>query len=358
MDKQLESRNFEFLRTDHPLLVEYALRAELNAYSDPNTSLIKTRQVAECMARSIACRAGMDCSDNEFDAVLGLLRRQDIVPRHVLEHLEHTQRFGNAAAHKHLSDPRTALQALICAYEAAKWFAREVLRKPDFQRGPFRPLPTPKDATLALKEEIEHLQQQVVRDKLAATATEAQFLEQLAIATREAADYQQQAEQYKLALVEQDRSLIQLETQFTDRLRRITRAAQSKPFQSFVDRSNSLGRRNEESLPLFQLRISTGMKSRCHGETMIVVQISRGGFITQICPKCLDYDTKETLSYADFVDLNLYIACARCSHRAEPGKVKYSNYGYRCPHCGWTVELALLLPEYSDIRPFDDEEDA
>ena len=50
MPEQLSSRNFEFLQDYDPLLVEYALKAETTAYSDPNTSLLKTRQFGEWLA--------------------------------------------------------------------------------------------------------------------------------------------------------------------------------------------------------------------------------------------------------------------------------------------------------------------
>ena len=42
---EVESRNFGFLKQHDPLLVVYAARAEVYVFDDPNTSLVKMRQV-------------------------------------------------------------------------------------------------------------------------------------------------------------------------------------------------------------------------------------------------------------------------------------------------------------------------
>ncbi len=52
MPEHLSFRNFEFLQDYDPLLVEYALKAETTAYSDPNTSLLKTRHLAHAVRQS------------------------------------------------------------------------------------------------------------------------------------------------------------------------------------------------------------------------------------------------------------------------------------------------------------------
>lgn len=51
-----ESPNFGILASHDPMLLQYAARAELYVFSDPNTALIKLRQFAETLARSAAAR--------------------------------------------------------------------------------------------------------------------------------------------------------------------------------------------------------------------------------------------------------------------------------------------------------------
>ena len=351
MGELRHSRNFGFLNEYDPLLVEYGLRAELNAYSDPNTSLIKTRQFGELLARSTAYHASMDCSNHKFDEILGLLKRQGLIPGEVLADFNQVRLYGNDAAHEHKCDCTAALQSLILAHRLAKWFMQCVLKKVDFCAGAFKPLPTPEDATRELMEEIEFLRKQAAISELATTATEAQKQELVKKLEREAAEYQVELTRQATVLQEREIDLRLLELKSQTRLKQVISVANSGVFQSFIERSelsaSRTGKRDLDSLPLMQLRIMTGQKCYLCQEPMIVVQSMSGGFITQNCTKC---NTSKSVSKAGFYELaeSVYVSCPDCRKRMGSSMVR-KNYGFCCDGCGRSYELAALAPHYSDI---------
>lgn len=354
MTGDLTSRNFEFLRGYDPLLVEYALRAELYVYSDPNASLFKSRQFGELIAKSTASRAGMDCAEMSFEETVGLLKRQQLISRETVGLFTHVRLAGNAAAHEHAKDRNAALQSLICTYELAKWFNQSVLKDTNLNAGPFKPPPKPQDATRELKDEIEFLRQEAAKAELAASATEAEIRQLAEKLEREATKHHAELIKQESVLRERAGELKRLERESMARLKQVIAVAASEPFQSFVTRSEwsalRIGSRSGDGLPLTQLRILGGRTSECCGAPMILVQGSRGGWVDQNCPKC---NRSKLLSDHEFRSLNIYVACGRCRRQAEPTKVG-SNYGYRCTHCGWECELASLVPHYSDVEPLKD----
>jgi hypothetical protein len=354
MTDKPKSRNFEFLRGYDPLLAEYGLRAELYVYTDPNASLVKSRQFAEVVAKSTANRAGLDCTDISFEETVGMMKRQRLIPREVVGYLTQLRLAGNAAAHEHERDRNAALQSLICAYELAKWFNRSILNDTGQDAGPFKPPPKPEDATRELREEIDFLRQEAARFELAASATEADIRTLSQKLEQEAAQYHAELVRQESELREREGDLQRLERESRERLRQVTAVAASEPFQSFVARSavsaSRIGRRGEGELPLTQLRIVTGRTSKCCGAPMIIVQSKSGGWVRQSCSGCNNRNSTRRLSQDEFLQLPVYVACAKCRRRAEPSMIR-RNYGYRCNRCGWECELASLVPHYTDAEP-------
>ena len=352
MPDDLRSRNFECLRDYDPLLVEYGLRAELYANSDPNASLLKSRQLAEVLAKSTACHAGMDCTENTFEETVGVLRRQRIVTQETISNFTIVRLAGNAAAHKHENDRVTALQSLICAYELAKWFTKSVLDDSTKKIGAFKPPPVPEDATRELREEIDFLREESAKAKLAESANEAEVRKLKNQLEQEAADYHKTLSQKGSLLRQRDDELAGMEQRSKERLKQILPMATSKSFRSFVYRSKEsaerTGTRDDSTLPLTQIRLATGLISHCCNVDMVIAQVMSGGFIKQCCPACNDKTNAMTLARDEFFRLDVYLACAKCQRRAKPTMIG-NNYGYRCGHCGWSCELVSLVPHYDDI---------
>ena len=55
--------NFEFLKDHDPLLLQLATTAESAFVPDPNTTLLKLRQLGEAMAQDIASRLGVEADE-------------------------------------------------------------------------------------------------------------------------------------------------------------------------------------------------------------------------------------------------------------------------------------------------------
>jgi hypothetical protein len=329
------------------VLDQYAFVAELTAYCDPNTSLMKTRQVAEVLAKSTAAHAGMDCADNTFDETIGLLKRQRIIPMDVFWKFDHVRLDGNEAAHKHKREPTAALQSLICAHELAKWFKINVLNDLNFRPEPFKPLPKPVDASVELRKEIDFLRDEVARSQLAADASESQVKELSEKLEREAIAYKEIIRDKMLDVMARDNVLARLQKESKQRLKELAAVAESKTFQSFVTRSRQsamrLGKLDSDSLPLTQLRITTGANSWCCGAPYVIVQSMGGGWVSKNCVKC---NRRNKLSVEEFVKLHICVLCGNCGNQTQRAIVG-KNYGYECS-CGWKCELAAVVPHYLD----------
>lgn len=59
-----EPTNFGFLAEHDPLFVQIAFAAEKAFSSDPNTTLIKLRQLGEALAQHIAALAGIEFNEH------------------------------------------------------------------------------------------------------------------------------------------------------------------------------------------------------------------------------------------------------------------------------------------------------
>ena len=58
--------NFDFLIEHSQLLAQLAKTAEASFVSDPNTTMVKLRQLTEALAKDIAARVGIDVDDHDY----------------------------------------------------------------------------------------------------------------------------------------------------------------------------------------------------------------------------------------------------------------------------------------------------
>lgn len=84
---------------------------------DPNTSLLKLRQLAELLAQLIASKIGLFISADESQYEL-LRRLQDngILPREIAQLFAEVRRAGNAASHEMTRDHGRALATMKIAW--------------------------------------------------------------------------------------------------------------------------------------------------------------------------------------------------------------------------------------------------
>ena len=59
----METTNFSFLKKYEPLFFQLATTAEKAFSADPNTTLLKLRQLGEALAQDVACRIGLDVGE-------------------------------------------------------------------------------------------------------------------------------------------------------------------------------------------------------------------------------------------------------------------------------------------------------
>lgn len=164
--------NFKFLAKHDALLVQLASTAESAFVPDPNTTLVKLRQLAEALAQDIAARLGIE-SDNQTRQI-DLLREIDYklrLDRNINEAFHQLRILGNKATHDFTSSThRNALIALRIAFALSGWYYKTFggQQANNFVLGKFI---KPKDPSLHVREMEEklrtiELQQQRTSERL------------------------------------------------------------------------------------------------------------------------------------------------------------------------------------------------
>lgn len=149
--------NFAHLKAHDEQLVRLGMLAERYFAEDPNTALLKLRQLAELLAQLVAAKVGLYTSREE--AQYDLLRRlqdQGVLPREVALLFGEVRRAGNAASHVIVGDHRTALSVLKITWQLGVWFHRTFANSA-FNSGPFVPPSPPKDESEELRAELTAL---------------------------------------------------------------------------------------------------------------------------------------------------------------------------------------------------------
>ena len=193
------STNFVHLRSYDEQLFRLGSLAERYFPEDPNTALIKLRQLGERLAQQVASRFGVFTSAQETQ--LALIRRLEfdgLIEREVSALFHDLRSKGNDATHGLYGDHASALSTLKIAWQLGVWFHR-TFSDAEFRSGPFRPPQPPADESEGLRAELASLQSALdafraqggaVAEQL--SATEAQL--------QQALDDQQQWEQLATAV--------------------------------------------------------------------------------------------------------------------------------------------------------------
>ena len=202
--------NFSVLSQHDEQLLRLGMLAEKYFAEDPNTCLLKLRQLAESLTQLLAARSGLYVSPEETQ--YELLRRlldSSVLPREIYQIFGEIRRAGNAASHDFSGDHRTALTALKLAWQLSLWFHR-TFKDAGYKSGPFIPPKAPKDETADLRVELDRLRSALadyqathseVTEKL--SATEARLRE----AQDEQAFWESMAAETEQAKLELEKSL-------------------------------------------------------------------------------------------------------------------------------------------------------
>ncbi len=189
--------NFGHLHEHSEQLLRLGLLAEKYFAEDPNTCLLKLRQLAELLAQMVAAQVGVFVSADESQRdLLRRLQDQGILPREIAQLFDVIRRSGNSANHAFTDDHRMALDNLKIAWQLSLWFHR-TFKNPGFKSGAFIPPMAPAAESAELRSELARLtealqayeatQQETVQQLEAVSATlktaqeEQLFWEQMAI---------------------------------------------------------------------------------------------------------------------------------------------------------------------------------
>lgn len=143
---------------------------------DPNTSLLKLRQLTELLAQHAATYVGEFTSTEESQyELVRRLQDQGILTREIAQLFGEVRRTGNAASHRMAGDHYTALSALKVTWQLGIWFHR-TFQDNTYNPGPFVPPQPPADDSEDLHAELERLSHALAEHQ----AAHAQATEQLA----------------------------------------------------------------------------------------------------------------------------------------------------------------------------------
>src|SRR5215467_4684568 len=163
----LLTSNFAHLQEHDEQLLRLGMLAERYFPDDPNTAILKLRQLTELLAQLVATKVGLYRSPEEpqYD-LLRRLQDEGILPREIAQLFGEVRRAGNAASHAMTGDHRTALAALKITWQLGLWFHR-TFRNPSFRSGPFIPPQAPQDESADLRAELTRLSQVLAQDRTA-----------------------------------------------------------------------------------------------------------------------------------------------------------------------------------------------
>ncbi len=159
--------NFAHLQEHDEQLLRLGMLAERYFPDDPNTSLLKLRQLTELLAQLAATKVGLYQSpeESQYD-LLRRLQDQGKLPREIAQLFGEVRRAGNAASHARAGDHHTAMAALKITWQLGLWFHR-TFRHPSYKSGPFIPPQAPLDESAELRAELTRLNQALEQDLVA-----------------------------------------------------------------------------------------------------------------------------------------------------------------------------------------------
>lgn len=115
--------NFGFMTEHNPVFLELASNAERVFSSDPNTTLIKLRQLGEALAQDLASRCDISFDERTTQAdLLGLLQRKLYLDKNIKDIFHRLRTEGNKASHTFETSHREAMDSLKLARSLCVWF--------------------------------------------------------------------------------------------------------------------------------------------------------------------------------------------------------------------------------------------
>lgn len=252
------SPNFSFLGEHDSLFVELAESAERSFSGDPNTTLIKLRQLGEALAQHLAALSGIEFDEqtSQADLLYRLNRELRLEPQ--VKELFHTLRIeGNKATHQFRTRHKEAMDGLKLARELAIWFHRSFGKTgANFKPGAFVPPADPSSQLRQLQTDIEKLRHDLQHANMALDSS--QQLSQLV--EQEKTEYEALA----LAMDEESRSLAEQARQHEQAL--------AKQQQAYEDKIKALQQQltSQDEQTVSKQRQQVARKTKAASDTLVL----------------------------------------------------------------------------------------
>ncbi len=170
--------NFAQLGEHDEQLLRLGLLAERYLPEDPNTSLLKLRQLTELLAQHVAAKVGLyqSAAEPQYE-LIRRLQDQGILSREIAQLFGAVRRAGNAASHAMTGDHAGALAVLKVSWQLGVWFQR-TFKNPDFAPDPFIPPQPASGGQLLLEQMAAEAESAKAAAERRLTAEQAQTAEQ------------------------------------------------------------------------------------------------------------------------------------------------------------------------------------
>ncbi|WP_367104220.1 type I restriction-modification system endonuclease [uncultured Psychrobacter sp.] len=228
-DNEIAS-NFYFMEEHDPIFLELACNAERVFKSDPNTTLIKIRQLGEALAKDLARRNNVifDKDIKQYQ-LIGKLARELYLDYNIKNIFHKIREEGNEANHEFKTSHHEASEALKLARSLCVWYHRNYGKNArNFKPKPFANLPDPSEQLQSLNQQVRQLAAQLKSVTHESSDIEAQIElreQEAALIEKEKEEYLQLAEmmeeeknllaeQYK----QQEEALLVLELKFEEEI--------------------------------------------------------------------------------------------------------------------------------------------
>ncbi len=221
-----DTTNFDFLQEHDPVFVQLAAAAERSFISDPNTTLIKLRQLGEAIAQDLAVRCNIRFDDRTTQLeLLQQIRHEIRLEPNVLELFHLLRVEGNKATHRFKTHHKEAITGMSVARELAVWYQRAFGKQgAAFKPAPFVALKDPSIELRELQVQIEQLKSQLTATNQQASGnTQLQELLQREEEEYEVLAQQMNAEarQYKQLAQDNENKLIAQQQEFETRIKQL-----------------------------------------------------------------------------------------------------------------------------------------
>ena len=115
--------NFDFLKSDFPVLSILGEQAEKYIYSDPNSCLMKLGMIGETIVNLMITYDRIQLPyDNSAVTRIDILQKEDLLSRDLVDILHALRKARNKAAHENYGSAPECLTLLEMAYGLCEWF--------------------------------------------------------------------------------------------------------------------------------------------------------------------------------------------------------------------------------------------